>query len=74
MAPVPAGARPAGRGFGLTPSYTIDYGDDEQAVRQTLHGVVLEREDGWLVVFRGKDVILRLREEHVRSVEPFRES
>ena len=55
------------------PSYVIAYGDDENLVRQTLHGVVLEREDGWLVVFRGKDVILRLREEHVRSVEPFRE-
>ncbi|MFY9586792.1 MAG: hypothetical protein WAT66_04980 [Actinomycetota bacterium] len=56
------------------PSYTLVYGDDKNLVRQTLHGVVLEREDGWLVVFRGKDVILRLREEHVRSVEPFRES
>lgn len=56
------------------PSYTIVYGDDENLVRQTLHGVVLEREDGWLVVFRGKDAILRLREEHVRSVEPFRDS
>jgi hypothetical protein len=56
------------------PSYTLVYGDDENLVTQTLHGVVLEREDGWLVVFRGKDVILRLREEHVRSVESFREN
>jgi hypothetical protein len=73
VAPVPPGARPSRRGFGLTPSYTIVYGDDENLVRQTLHGVVLEREDGWLIVFRGKDVILRLQESHVRSVEPSRE-
>ena len=56
------------------PSYTIVYGDDDHVVNQTLHGVVLEREDGWLVVFRGKDVILRLQEEHVKSVDPVRES
>ncbi len=55
------------------PSYTIVYGDDDNVVRQTLHGVVLEREDGWLVVFRGKDVILRLQEAHVQSVDPVRE-
>ena len=56
------------------PSYTIVYGDDEHVVTQTLHGVVLEREDGWLVVFRGKDVILRLQESHVRSVDAVREN
>lgn len=56
------------------PSYTIVYGDDEQQVRQTLRGVVLEHEDGWLVVFRGKDVILRVQEAHVRSIDPVRES
>lgn len=55
------------------PSYSIVYGDKEHSVRQTLRGVVLEREDGWLVVFRGKDVILRLQEEHVISVDPVRE-
>ena len=56
------------------PSYTIVYGDDERVVHQTLHGVVLEREDGWLVVFRGKDVILRLQESHVKSVAPVRQA
>jgi hypothetical protein len=51
--------------------YRIVYGDDEQVVRETYHDVELQREDGWLVVFRGKDAILRAREEHVQSVEAF---
>ena len=51
------------------PNYRIVYGDDEQVVRETYNDVELEREDGWLVVFRGKEAILRAREEHVQSVE-----
>jgi hypothetical protein len=45
------------------------YGDDEQVVRETFDDVLLEREDGWVVLFRGSDAILRLREEHVHSLE-----
>jgi hypothetical protein len=45
------------------------YGDDEQVVRETLEGVEIVREDGWTVVFRGNDAILRLRDEHVQSLE-----
>ena len=50
-------------------SYRIVYGDDEQVVRETFTDVELQREDGWLVIFRGKDAILRAREEHIQSVE-----
>jgi hypothetical protein len=50
-------------------SYRIVYGDDEQVVRETFNDVELQREDGWLVIFRGKDAILRAREEHIQSVE-----
>jgi hypothetical protein len=50
-------------------SYRIVYGDDEQVVRETFNDVELQREDGWLVIFRDKDAILRVREEHVQSVE-----
>ena len=50
-------------------NYRIVYGDDEQVVRETFNDVELQREDGWLVIFRGKDAILRAREEHVQSVE-----
>jgi hypothetical protein len=38
-------------------------------VRETYTGVEIEREDGWVVIFRGDDAILRAREEHVQSVE-----
>jgi hypothetical protein len=45
------------------------YGDEEQVVRETFHDVDLEREDGWTVVFRGKEAILRVRDEHIQSLE-----
>ncbi len=54
-------------------NYRIVYGDDEQVVRETFTDVELEREDGWVVIFRGNDAILRAREEHVQSVEAFDE-
>ena len=31
--------------------------------------IEVEREDGWVVLFRGTDAILRVREEHVQSLE-----
>ena len=55
-------------------NYRIVYGDDEQVVRETYNDVELQREDGWLVIFRGKDAILRAREEHVQSVEALDET
>jgi hypothetical protein len=45
------------------------YGDGEQVVRETLTDVELEREDGWTVVFRGSDAILRLQDQHIQSLE-----
>jgi hypothetical protein len=50
-------------------NYRVVYGDDEQVVRETYNDVEVQREDGWLVLFRGNDAILRVREEHVRSIE-----
>jgi hypothetical protein len=55
-------------------NYQMVYGDDEQVVRETLNDVELQREDGWLVIFRGEDAILRVREEHVQSIEEVNES
>lgn len=51
------------------PTYRIVYGDDEQVVRETFNDVELQRENGWVVIFRGKEAILRAREEHVQSLE-----
>ncbi|HEX4015231.1 MAG TPA: hypothetical protein VHX15_00705 [Frankiaceae bacterium] len=51
-------------------TYKIVYGDNEQVVRETYDNVDdLQREDGWLVLFRGKEAILRLQEAHVQSVD-----
>lgn len=51
------------------PTYQMVYGDNEQVVRETFKDVDVEREDGWVVLFRGRDAILRVREEHVQSLE-----
>jgi hypothetical protein len=51
------------------PTYLMVYGDDEQVVRETYKDVEVVKEDGWVVLFRGQDAILRAREEHVQSLE-----
>lgn len=61
------GAVPA-RGPSMA-TYRMVYGDKEQVVRETFHDVDIEREDGWTVLFRGKDAILRVRDEHIQSLE-----
>jgi len=51
-------------------TYRMVYGDDEQVVRETLENIDdLQREDGWVVLFRGKEAILRVQEQHVQSLE-----
>lgn len=51
------------------PTYRMVYGDDTQVVRETFRDVDLEREDGWTVLFRGDEAILRVRDEHIQSLE-----
>lgn len=51
------------------PTYRMVYGDDNQVVRETFENVDVQREDGWVVLFRGDDAILRVQEEHVQSLE-----
>jgi hypothetical protein len=51
------------------PTYQMVYGDGEQVVRETFDDVVLEREDGWTVLFRGNHAILRVQDKHVQSLE-----
>ena len=41
-------------------TYRMVYGDDQQVVRETFENIDdLQREDGWVVLFRGKEAILR---------------
>jgi hypothetical protein len=49
--------------------YRMVYGDEEHVVRETFDDVQVEREDGWTVLFRDKDAILRVQDEHVQSLE-----
>jgi hypothetical protein len=58
--------RPGGTGMA---TYRMVYGDTEQVVRETFDDVEVEREDGWTVLFRGKEAILRVQDEHVQSLE-----
>ncbi len=51
------------------PTYRMVYGDDEQVVQETFEDVVVEREDGWTVLFRGDDAILRVQDAHVQSLD-----
>jgi hypothetical protein len=52
-------------------SYQMVYGaDDTELVTETYDDIdSVEREDGWLVLFRGDDAILRVQEAHVREFE-----
>lgn len=51
-------------------AYRMVYGDNERSVTEIFDNIDgVEREDGWLVLFRGKDAILRVQESHVRSFE-----
>ena len=51
-------------------TYQMVYGDDDQVVTETFDNIdVVEREDGWVVLFRGPDAILRVEDSHVQSLE-----
>jgi CBS domain-containing protein len=50
-------------------TYRIVHGGDAEVDSQTFDDVEIGREDGWTLVRRGTDVILRVRDEYVRSVE-----
>ncbi len=51
-------------------SYQLTYGDDERVVHETYHDIDdIQREDGWLTLFRGTQAIIRVQEIHVHSLE-----
>jgi hypothetical protein len=51
-------------------TYRVVYGDEEQVVKETFTDVDdVQREDGWLTLFRGNDAFLRVQEAHVQSFE-----
>ena len=51
-------------------TYRMVYGDDDQVVTETFEDIdEVEREDGWVVLFRGDEAILRVQEQHVQSMD-----
>jgi hypothetical protein len=51
-------------------TYRLVYGDDEQVVTETFENIdEVDREDGWVVLFRGSEAILRVQEQHIQSME-----
>ena len=51
-------------------TYRMVYGDDENLLTETYEDITgLEREDGWVVLFRGPEAIVRVQEAHVKSLE-----
>src|SRR6516162_4016660 len=60
----------SGKRSGPMATYRMVYGDDERTVQETFTDIdEVEREDGWVVLFRGKEAILRVQEAHVQSLE-----
>ena len=57
-------------GGGQVATYKMIYGDEENVVEETLDDITaVESEDGWIVMFREDDAILRVQEDHVQSLE-----
>jgi len=51
-------------------TYRMVYGDGDSVIQETFTDIdEVEREDGWVVLFRGDDAILRVQEIHVQSLE-----
>jgi hypothetical protein len=51
-------------------TYRMVYGDDENVVSETFDDIdEVEREDGWVVLFRGDEAVLRVQEQHVQEME-----
>jgi hypothetical protein len=51
-------------------TYRMVYGDDENVVTETYDNIdEVEREDGWVVLFRGDEAVLRVQEAHVQEME-----
>ena len=51
-------------------TYQMVYGDADQVVTERFEDIdSVEREEGWVVLFRGPEAILRVQEAHVQSLE-----
>jgi hypothetical protein len=50
-------------------AYRIHLRSDEFQFENVIHASQVDREDGWTVFWSGNDVFLRVRDEHIVSIE-----
>jgi hypothetical protein len=50
-------------------AYRIHLRSDEFQFEDVIHASLVDREDGWTVFWSGNDVFLRVRDEHIVSLE-----
>ena len=50
-------------------AYRIHLRSDEFQFENEVHATQVDREDGWTVFWNGNDVFLRVRDEHIVSLE-----
>jgi hypothetical protein len=50
-------------------TYRIHLRSDEFQFENEIHATQVDREDGWTVFWAGNDVFLRIRDEHIVSLE-----
>jgi hypothetical protein len=50
-------------------AYRIHLRSDEFQFESEVHATQVDREDGWTVFWNGNDVFLRVRDEHIVSLE-----
>jgi hypothetical protein len=59
-----------GQGAAPVATYKMIYGDEDTVAEETLEDIdSVEHEDGWVVLFRDDDAVLRVQEDHVQSLE-----
>jgi hypothetical protein len=56
------------KGFELN-TYRVHIRSDEFQYESDLQASNIEEEDGWTVFWRGKEVFMRIRDEHIVSLE-----
>ena len=54
---------------GAAGTYRLHVRSDEFQYEQEVHATDIEKEDGWTVFFAGKDAFMRIRDEHIVSLE-----
>jgi hypothetical protein len=50
-------------------TYRIHIRSDEFQYESEIHASNVEKEDGWTIFWNGKDVFMRIRDEHIVSLE-----